>query len=203
MEISSPLEVRGFESHPLHLFFHKQIFLLDRYYIDIMIKSFNGTNPVIHSRAFIAINASIIGNVVIENDVSVWYNSVIRGDFNAINIGSGTNIQDNSVLHVDVDEPLMIGQNTTIGHNCIIHGCTIDNSCLIGMGSLIMNRVQIGSGCIIGAGTLITQDTIIPDNSVVVGRPGKIIRQTNKSDLDYIHANAQEYIDLKNKYLNH
>ena len=168
-----------------------------------MIESFNGRNPVIASSAFIAINASVIGDVVIGNDVSAWYNSVIRGDFNAINIGAGSNIQDNSVLHVDVDEPLKIGKNITIGHNCIIHGCIIDNHCLIGMGSIIMNRVEIGSNCIIGAGTLITQNTIIPSNSVVVGRPGKIIRQTNKSDLDYIHANAQEYIDLKNKYLNY
>ena len=169
--------------------------------INIMIESFHGINPVIASNAYIAINASIIGDVKIESDVSVWYNSVIRGDFNTINIGAGSNIQDNSVLHVDVDEPLNIRKKITIGHNCIIHGCKIDNYCLIGMGSIIMNRVEIGSNCIIGAGTLITQNTIIPNNSVVVGRPGKIIRQTNKSDLDYIHKNAQEYIDLKNKYL--
>ena len=169
--------------------------------INIMIESFHGINPVIASNAYIAINASIIGDVKIESDVSVWYNSVIRGDFNTINIGTGSNIQDNSVLHVDVDEPLNIRKKITIGHNCIIHGCKIDNYCLIGMGSIIMNRVEIGSNCIIGAGTLITQNTIIPNNSVVVGRPGKIIRQTNKSDLDYIHKNAQEYIDLKNKYL--
>ena len=168
-----------------------------------MIIEFNGNTPKIQSGVFLASSADVIGDVVLANDVSVWYNSVIRGDFNAINIGAGTNVQDNSILHVDVDEPLIISQNTTIGHNCIIHGCTIDNSCLIGMGSLIMNRVQIGSGCIIGAGTLITQDTIIPDNSVVVGRPGKIIRQITQSDLAYINSNAKAYVSLKNKYLNH
>ena len=166
-----------------------------------MIIEFRGKKPKFSSSTFLASSADVIGDVVIGNDVSVWYNSVIRGDFNIINIGDGTNIQDNSVLHVDIGEPLKIGQNTTIGHSCIIHGCTIGDSCLIGMGSLVMNRVVIGSNCIIGAGTLITQDTIIPDNSVVVGRPGKILRQTNKSDLDYINNNAQTYITLKNKYL--
>ena len=167
-----------------------------------MIIEFNGNTPKIQSGVFLASSADIIGDVVLANDVSVWYNSVIRGDFNSIIVEDSSNIQDNSILHVDADEPLSIGKNTTIGHGCIIHGCTIGNSCLIGMGSLIMNRVTIGSNCIIGAGTLITQDTKIPDNSVVVGRPGKIIRQITKSDLAYINSNAKAYVSLKNKYLN-
>ena len=167
-----------------------------------MITGFNGITPQIPSSTYVAHSADIIGNVVLGNDVSVWHNSVIRGDFNSIVVEDSSNIQDNSVLHVDSNEPLHIGTNTTIGHGCIIHGCTIGNSCLIGMGSLIMNRAIIGSNCIIGAGTLITQDTKIPDNSIVLGRPGKISKQISQSDLEYINSNAKAYVALKNKYLN-
>lgn len=167
-----------------------------------MITGFNGINPQIPSSTYVAHSADVIGNVVLGNDVSVWHNSVIRGDFNSIVVEDSSNIQDNSVLHVDSNEPLHIGTNTTIGHGCIIHGCTIGNSCLIGMGSLIMNRAMIGSNCIIGAGTLITQDTKIPDNSIVLGRPGKISKQISQSDLEYINSNAKAYVALKNKYLN-
>ena len=149
-----------------------------------MITGFNGITPQIPSSTYVAHSADVIGNVVLGNDVSVWHNSVIRGDFNSIVVEDSSNIQDNSVLHVDSNEPLHIGTNTTIGHGCIIHGCTIGNSCLIGMGSLIMNRAMIGSNCIIGAGTLITQDTKIPDNSIVLGRPGKISKQISQSDLE-------------------
>ncbi|MCH2379941.1 MAG: gamma carbonic anhydrase family protein [Nitrososphaerales archaeon] len=167
-----------------------------------MITGFNGITPQIPSSTYVAHSADVIGNVVLGNDVSVWHNSVIRGDFNSIVVEDSSNIQDNSVLHVDSNEPLHIGTNTTIGHGCIIHGCTIGNSCLIGMGSLIMNRAMIGSNCIIGAGTLITQDTKIPDNSIVLGRPGKISKQISQSDLEYINSNAKAYVALKNKYLN-
>ena len=167
-----------------------------------MITGFNGITPQIPSSTYVAHSADVVGNVVLGNDVSVWHNSVIRGDFNSIVIEDSSNIQDNSVLHVDSNEPLHIGTNTTIGHGCIIHGCTIGNSCLIGMGSLIMNRAMIGSNCIIGAGTLITQDTKIPDNSIVLGRPGKISKQISQSDLEYINSNAKAYVALKNKYLN-
>ena len=167
-----------------------------------MITGFNGITPQIPSSTYVAHSADIVGNVVLGNDVSVWHNSVIRGDFNSIVVEDSSNIQDNSVLHVDSNEPLHIGTNTTIGHGCIIHGCTIGNSCLIGMGSLIMNRAMIGSNCIIGAGTLITQDTKIPDNSIVLGRPGKISKQISQSDLEYINSNAKAYVALKNKYLN-
>ena len=166
-----------------------------------MITGFNGITPQIPSSTYVAHSADVVGNVVLGNDVSVWHNSVIRGDFNSIVVEDSSNIQDNSVLHVDSNEPLHIGTNTTIGHGCIIHGCTIGNSCLIGMGSLIMNRAMIGSNCIIGAGTLITQDTKIPDNSIVLGRPGKISKQISQSDLEYINSNAKAYVALKNKYL--
>ena len=167
-----------------------------------MITGFNGITPQIPSSTYVAHSADIIGNVVFGNDVSVWHNSVIRGDFNSIVVEDSSNNQDNSVLHVDSNEPLHIGTNTTIGHGCIIHGCTIGNSCLIGMGSLIMNRAMIGSNCIIGAGTLITQDTKIPDNSIVLGRPGIISKQISQSDLENINSNATAYVALKNKYLN-
>ena len=167
-----------------------------------MITGFNGITPQIPSSTYVAHSEDVIGNVLIGIDLSVWHNSVIRGDFNSIVVEDSSNIQDNSVLHVDSNEPLHIGTNTTIGHGCIIHGCTIGNSCLIGMGSLIMNRAMIGSNCIIGAGTLITQDTKIPDNSIVLGRPGKISKQISQSDLEYINSNAKAYVALKNKYLN-
>ncbi|MDC3246653.1 gamma carbonic anhydrase family protein, partial [Candidatus Marinimicrobia bacterium] len=132
----------------------------------------------------------------IENDSSVWYNTVIRGDINKITIGKRTNIQDNSVIHVENDEEAFIGNDVTTGHNCILHGCKIGNGVLIGMGAIIMSGVDIGDGSIIGAGTLVKENTHIPKYSTVVGVPGKIIRINEKENLERNIKWAEKYIKL-------
>lgn len=139
------------------------------------------------------------GNVILGKDVSVWYNAVIRGDSGAIEIADGTNVQDGCVIHVDKGFPVHIGQRVTIGHGAILHGCTIEDEVLIGMGAIVMNGASIGTHSIIGAGALIPENTQIPANSVVVGCPGKIIKQTTKEQVEMIINNAKQYIEEAKK----
>jgi len=143
----------------------------------VPIFKFKTYNPKIDSSAWIAHDANIIGNVDIGKKASVWFGATLRGDNEEIVLGEGSNIQENCVLHTDQSFPLEIGQNCTIGHSVILHGCTIENNTLIGMGSTILNGAKIGIGCLIGAGSLITENKEIPDGSLVMGSPGKIIRK--------------------------
>ena len=159
------------------------------------------TFPKVGEGSFIAPGARIIGDVDISSEVGIWYNTVIRGDVNYIKIARGTNVQDNSLLHVETDLcPLIIGEYVTIGHQVILHGCTIGNRCLIGMGAIIMNDVVIGDDCIIGAGALITEKTEIPSGSVVIGRPGKVVRQVKEKEKDSLLLSAKKYIEVANKH---
>ena len=136
-----------------------------------MIHKFNKISPRISKSCFIAPNTSIIGNVVIGNDSSIWFGTIIRGDMHSIRIGDRTNIQDNSVVHVTTDvSPTKIGSGVTVGHSAVIHGCNIENDCMIGMGSIVMDDAIIGRGSLIGAGSLIPPKMIVPKNSLVVGR---------------------------------
>ena len=137
----------------------------------------NADTPQIDSSAWIAHDANIIGNVEVCKKASVWFGATLRGDNEKILVGDGSNIQENCVLHTDHGFALEIGENCTIGHSVILHGCTIAENTLIGMGSTILNGAQIGKGCLIGAGSLITENKIIPDGSLVMGAPGKIIRK--------------------------
>lgn len=150
---------------------------------------------------FIAHNAIVIGDVKIGDSSSVWFNAVIRGDLASIDIGTGTNIQDGSILHVDTGVPLKIGDYTTIGHAVIVHGAEIGNGCLIGMGATIMNRSIIGERCIIGAKTLITENKIIPPGSLVMGSPGKIIRTLSVEEKEGIQKGVKSYIREAARYL--
>ena len=154
----------------------------------------------IDNTAFIAPNATLIGDISIGERSSVWYGAVLRADNDKIIIGRGTNIQDLSVLHVDPGCPITIGDEVIIGHRCILHGCRIKNNSLIGMGAIIMNNASIGSFCIIAAGALIPEGMIIPDHSVVMGMPGKIIKQVSPEQIEKIKLNAQSYIHLASKY---
>ena len=138
---------------------------------------FNADTPQIDSSAWIAHDANIIGNVEVCKKASVWFGATLRGDNEKILVGDGSNIQENCVLHTDHGFPLEIGENCTIGHSVILHGCVIADNTLIGMGSTILNGARIGKGCLIGAGSLITENKIIPDGSLVMGAPGKIIRE--------------------------
>jgi carbonic anhydrase/acetyltransferase-like protein (isoleucine patch superfamily) len=145
----------------------------------------------------------LIGDVTLGENVSIWFGTVIRGDMHHITIGNRSNIQDNSVIHVTTDiSPTRIGDEVTVGHNAIIHGATIEDRCLIGMGSIIMDDVVVGEGSIVGAGAVVPPNMIIPPRSLVVGLPAKIVRQTTDEELEMIIERAQHYIDFSQEYKN-
>ena len=151
--------------------------------------------PQIDSTAFIAKGAAVYGNVTIKKEANVWYNATIRSVDDAIVIGEGTNIQDNAVVHTDKGYVVEIGSLVTIGHGAIIHGCSIGDNSLIGMGAIILNGAKIGNNCIVGAGALVTKNTIIPDNSLVLGSPAKVIRQVTPEEIQASIDNAKLYIE--------
>lgn len=158
-------------------------------------------NNTFDSSVFIADGAKVVGDVKLGNECSVWFNAVVRADNHNIIIGEGTNIQDNAVLHVDEADILSIGRHVTVGHSAIVHGCTIDDNCIIGMGAIIMNGARVGKNCIVGAGTLITENKIIPDNSIVVGSPYRILKEVTDADIEKIENSALHYIRLAKKYM--
>ncbi len=149
---------------------------------------------------FVADNATVIGSVTIENNVSIWFNVVIRGDNDPIYIGEGTNVQDGSVLHTDTGIPMRIGKNVTIGHKVMLHGCEIGDDTLIGINAVILNRAKIGRNCIIGANTLIPEGKEIPDNSLVMGSPGKVVSTVSDKHLFGIKMSALHYIENFKRY---
>ncbi|MBT9383792.1 gamma carbonic anhydrase family protein [Pseudooceanicola sp. CBS1P-1] len=142
---------------------------------------------------WIAPDAAVIGKVVLETATSVWFGAVLRGDNEVIHVGAGTNIQENSVLHTDMGYPLTIGQNVTVGHKAMLHGCTIGNNSLIGMGATVLNGAVIGNNCLIGAGALVTEGKVIPDNSMVLGSPGKVVKQLGADWVAKLEASALNY----------
>ena len=149
---------------------------------------------------WVAPNAVVIGDVTLEKNTSVWFNTTLRGDIENIHIGEGSNIQDGSVLHTDPGYPLKVGKNVTIGHLVMLHGCTIGDNSLIGIGAVILNNVKIGKNCIIGAKSLITENKEIPDNSLVVGSPGRVIRKLTNEEIQAVEKNAIRYQDNWKKY---
>ena len=152
--------------------------------------------PNIAHNAFIANGAKIIGDVTLKEDSSVWYNCVLRADINKIIIGTRSNIQDNSTIHLENDQGVIVGNDVTVGHNVILHGCAIGDGTLIGMGAIIMNGVRIGKGAIVGAGSVLTERMIVPDYSVVIGTPGKIIKtRTNAAYKENVKW-AKKYVQL-------
>lgn len=150
---------------------------------------------------FIARGAIVIGDVMLGDHVSVWYQAVLRGDNDRIIIGSRTNIQDGAIVHVDPGVPVTVGEDNVIGHAAILHGCTIGNNNLIGMRATIMNNVTIGNCCIIGANTLLTENMVIPDFSMVLGSPGKIVKQLLPETRDMILLGVHAYMNKALKYL--
>jgi carbonic anhydrase/acetyltransferase-like protein (isoleucine patch superfamily) len=160
-----------------------------------MILPYRGHWPKIHETAFVAPSADIIGDVEIGSHSSIWFQCVIRGDVHRIRIGNNTNIQDHSMLHVTrVKSPLKIGNEVTVGHRVTLHGCTVGNRILIGMGAIILDDAEIGDECIIGAGTLITKRAKIPPRSLVLGSPGKVIRSLNEEELAFLAESAANYV---------
>lgn len=165
-----------------------------------MIKSYQKNNPEIDDSCYIAENATVIGRVTLKKNVNVWYGAVVRADEQDILIGENTNIQDNCTVHIDDDFPTIIGDFVTVGHGAIIHGCTIGNNVLVGMGAIILNGAIIGENVIIGAGTLIPPGKNIPSNSLVIGSPGKVVRKLNGQDIEEIKKSAIHYVSLADKY---
>jgi carbonic anhydrase/acetyltransferase-like protein (isoleucine patch superfamily) len=167
-----------------------------------MLKAYKNFYPKIGSGVYIADNAFVIGDVELGDDVSVWFGTVIRGDVNYIKIGDRTNIQDNSVIHVTHDtHPTIIGHDVTIGHGAIIHGCTIKNFVLVGMGATIMDGATIEDFVLVGARALITPNKHIPSGVLVAGSPAKIVRDLKPEEIELIKESASNYVRYKNNYL--
>ncbi len=156
--------------------------------------------PEVGSGSWISVKSTLIGAVKIGKNCSVWPNAVIRGDINSIVLGDQTNVQENAVLHVSEEYSLAVGSGVTIGHNAVVHGCTIEDGCLIGMGAIILDGVVVGKNCLIGAGSLLTMGTNVPEGSLVLGAPGKVVRKLTGKDLDYIYQSAESYVQLAKLY---
>ena len=165
-----------------------------------MISEWNGHTPDIHPSAYIHESAEIIGKVKICKDVSVWPNVVIRGDIEEIVIGEGTNIQDNTVMHTDFGSPTVLGNRISIGHSVVLHGCTVEDDCLIGMGAIILDHAVIEKECLIGARALVTSGKTIPSQSMVYGAPAKVVRELEAQEIMEMKKNASMYIKLKDTY---
>jgi carbonic anhydrase/acetyltransferase-like protein (isoleucine patch superfamily) len=157
----------------------------------------NGVRPTLPAsgNCWIAGSAEVMGNVILRENASVWYGCVLRGDNDPITVGENTNIQDLTVIHTDIGAPVTIGANVTVGHRVILHGCEIGDDTLIGMGSTILNRVKIGRNCIIGANTLISEGKEIPDNSLVMGSPGKVVKELSPQQVQMITLSAMHYVE--------
>ncbi len=152
-------------------------------------------------RHFVADNATVIGWVILENNASVWFNAVLRGDNEPIRIGENSNIQDAAVLHTDPGAPLTVAANVSIGHKATLHGCSIGAGSLIGINAVILNHAVIGKNCLIGANALVTEGKIIPDNSLVIGSPGKVVRTLSDEEVAALHANSARYVMHMTRYL--
>ncbi|MDF2839732.1 MAG: putative carbonic anhydrase/acetyltransferase [Clostridia bacterium] len=165
-----------------------------------MIIQYKNHSPKIAHNAFVAPNSTIIGRCTVEENSSIWFNVVIRADVNEINIGKNVNIQDGSVVHCDHDSAVTVSDNVTIGHNAIIHGCSIGSNCIIGMGSTILDGVVIEGNCIIGANSLVTSGKQIPEGSLVMGSPAKVIRQLSETEIEGIKNSVAGYVSLSKEY---
>ncbi|MDH5672302.1 MAG: gamma carbonic anhydrase family protein [Myxococcales bacterium] len=159
-----------------------------------MLYELEGKRPQLDESVFVADSAHVIGQVVAERDASIWFNVVIRADNDLIHIGSGSNIQDASVLHTDEGLQVRIGRGVTVGHKVMLHGCSIGDYSLIGIGAVVLNRARIGKHCLIGAGALITEGKEIPDGSVVMGAPGKVVREVSAAQRMMLEGSAAHYI---------
>ncbi|MBC7547842.1 MAG: gamma carbonic anhydrase family protein [Polaromonas sp.] len=156
--------------------------------------------PTIHPGAWVADNAQVIGQVTLAEDSSVWFGVVIRGDTSTISVGKGSNIQDNSVLHADQGKPLVIGENVTVGHQVMLHGCTVGDGSLIGIGAVVLNGARIGQYCLVGAGALVTEGKEFPDGCMIIGSPAKAVRQLSPEQIEGLKMSAQHYVNNAVRY---
>jgi carbonic anhydrase/acetyltransferase-like protein (isoleucine patch superfamily) len=160
----------------------------------------DGTAPQLAEGAWVADSAQVIGSVELGAGASVWFGTVVRGDTDTIRIGAGTNIQDLSVLHADLGVPLTIGANVTVGHQVMLHGCTIGDNSLIGIQAVVLNGAKIGRNCIVGAGSVVTEGKEFPDNSLILGAPAKVVRTLDEEAAQKLALNAQHYVDNSRRF---
>src|SRR5205807_2794428 len=167
-----------------------------------MIRSYKGVRPTIPASCYVDDSAQIIGDVVLGENASIWMCAVLRGDVHSIRVGANSNVQDCSVLHgMKGRYPVIVGDWVTIGHSVTLHGCVIEDRCLIGMGAIILNNARIGEGCIIAAGTLIPENTVVPARTLWMGSPGKQRKQLGEEDQEVILRYARNYVEYKDQYL--
>ena len=166
-----------------------------------MIQRFRGHSPIIHPAARLAANATLVGCVTVEAASSIWYGAVLRGDESSIHVGAGSNIQDNAVLHCDADCPTVIGRDVTVGHGAILHSCTVEDTCLIGMGAILLNGCTIGAGSLVAAGALVTQGAVIPPGSLMVGSPARVVRSLRPEEAAELLQSAETYRTLSAELL--
>ena len=165
-----------------------------------MIKEYKGIEPKIDETAFIAESADVVGQVTIERNANIWYGSVLRGDDNYITVGENTNIQDGSIVHISEKFPTIIGNNVTVGHKSIIHGCEIGDNTLIGMGSIVLDGAKVGESTLLGAGSLVPPGKEIPSGVLAMGSPAKVIRELSNEEKENLTNSALKYVKLANNH---
>lgn len=165
-----------------------------------MIYTFEDRIAEVHETAFVADSAALIGSVVLEEEASVWFHAVLRADSDVITVGAGTNVQDGAVLHTDAGIRLRLGRGVTVGHKAMLHGCEVGDGSLIGIGSILLNRATIGKQCIIGANALVAEGKVIPDRSLVLGTPGRVVRSLTERELQGLEDSARSYVDKSRRY---
>jgi carbonic anhydrase/acetyltransferase-like protein (isoleucine patch superfamily) len=169
---------------------------------EALIKAILGHAPALHDESWIASNATVVGQVTLGAKASVWYGAVLRAEFEPIEIGAGTNIQDGAVVHVDPGFPATIGAGVSVGHNAVLHGCTVEDGCLIGMGSTVLNGAVIGAGSLVAAGALVPQGAVIPPRSMVAGVPAKVRRELSDDEVAGNTLNSEVYVQLSDLHRN-
>ena len=165
-----------------------------------MIRAYKGIRPTLGPRAFVDSSAQVIGAVALGEDVSIWMNTVVRGDVNRIRIGARTNVQDNCVLHVTAQNPTTLAEDVTVGHSVTLHGCTIEPLCLVGIGAIVLNGAVVGEESIVAAGALVPEGMVVPSRSVVMGSPAKVRRAVTEEERAGLRRYAERYVGLKEDY---
>jgi carbonic anhydrase/acetyltransferase-like protein (isoleucine patch superfamily) len=165
-----------------------------------LILNFEGKRPMVSEKAFVAENATVIGEVTIGECSSIWYNVVLRGDIAPISVGNNTSVQDGSIVHCDIGVPTVIGNNVTIGHNVILHACKIGDSSLIGIGAIVLDGAEVGKGAIIGAGAIVTPRTKIPPFAMALGIPAKVVRNLTEEEVENLKKHVMDYVALMKRY---
>lgn len=165
-----------------------------------MILALPGKVPRVGAGGFVAPNATVVGDVVLGDDVSVWFGAVLRGDVERLTVGPGSNVQDNSVLHADPGAPLVLGAGVTVGHLVMLHGCHVGDHSLVGIGSVVMNHARIGANCLVGARSLVTEGKAFPDGVLIIGSPARVIRELTATEIAGLRASAERYVQRAAEY---